>query len=361
MIQHLLRAAACIAVSALFACDAGTDNAVTGDFTEITPSGLVTGAVVPDSLTITDAFARKLATLNVALAGNYGGEESFAVHAFNVRYADLDSLVGVVLRFSLVKKWSPVDGAVEFEVYDTTSDFPDTSRIDPADFASLGLPVATVSDTTDLNFSIDPAIVKAWPGEGAFLLRGGLGNETMVSVQSDDATSPPLLRLISQSANGGLDTTTVVSIRGAYHVDTGLGDTQGVVSEIDGTGYVLSMPIPASVPRFAVFNKATLTFTPELATVPNSPFVVTIVPLAAAFNQDNIQVDTLHTLTLEVLPDTPVTVDLTDILNRWHNAKAVNYGLLVRPSDLGITPNQAVFVPGDSLRFTYTPLPEVSR
>ncbi len=361
MIRRIWGAAACIAVSALLACDTGTDNAVTGDFTEISPSGLVTGAVAPDSLTITDTYARKLATLNVAFAGNYGEQKSFAVHAFNVRYADLDSLVGVVLRFSLVKKWTPENGAVEFEVYDTTPDFPDTNRIDPADFPiTPDKRVASVSDTTDLNFSIDPAIIKAWPGEGAFLLQGGPGNETMISVQSDDASSPPRLLLISNTA-GEVDTTTVVSIRGAYHVDTALGDTQGIVSEINGTGYILSMPIPASVPRFAVFNKATLTFTPEQATVPDSPFVVTIVPLIAAFDQNNILVDTVRTLIVEVLPDTPVTVDLTTILNGWHIAKAKNLGLLIRPSELSITPNQAVFAPRDSLRFTYTPLPEASR
>ena len=342
-------------------CDSNIDSTVAGDFTDQQPSGLIVTAVPPDSLTAGEVYMRDPESMSTVLAGSYEGIDAFSVDAFNVKFADLDSVVAVVLVYSLEDTWRTDGGVDFFEIYETHTDWSDTTRLDPDDFLpGLTTPVASVEDTSKFSFDIDPDIVRGWGDEGALLLTGGAGNGVIAGVETSDTNSPPLLRLISESVTGVKDTTTVVSNRTGRGMVTGLEGEQWVVSDGDGTGYILDIPVESILPRFAVVNRCLMTLTAEQSTMPQEPFLVSLFRLTEEYVPEaELQVDTLTGVHVEVLPGVPVVLDLTLIVNEWHIGGGVNHGLLVRSNTGDYTPNQCVFMPSDSLRITYTPLPEI--
>lgn len=345
-------------------CSTDSDKSVTGDFVTKEPRGLVQILVSPDSLNIVTSFKKNIGSSSYALAGRYEGAEAFALFKFSLERINKDNLIGAYLKFDVENVWR--DGEAEFDLFETHSDWSDTTRIDNDNFPErFGSPVSTVSDTasvfTTLTFDIDPEVIRAMSDKGSFLVQSSGSGKTMVSILSDDTNYPPSLKLIKESETGVVDTTGVSSSEGTYYFNTGLADGSPVLSEGDASGFVLHVGLTGTVSPLAVINRCILKMTVSENIFPEDTFSVNVYKLNSEFTTiDEVDKDTSNSLNISLTPDTETyELNITSIVNDWHTGGNSNFGLLIEPFKESSSPNQCVFAPGDSLLITYTPFPEV--
>ena len=117
-------------------------------------------------------------------------------------------------------------GKREYRIYSVTSDWSDTSRIDPQLFGyphdldeSISVTSVT-SDTTStlatLEFEIDINELFSWSGDKSFLVTNTVFGESMVNLYSDNSTRSPAIEFITEYSNGLIDTTSIKSKEGTY-------------------------------------------------------------------------------------------------------------------------------------------------
>ena len=346
-------------------CDTDSDKSVTGAFFDKKPGELKSIMGSPDSITTGSTFRKEIGNSTLTLAGRYKELEASSVFKFSLNDISTDSLVGAMVKFNVETVWK--SGTAEFELYETHSDWSDTTRLDPDSFpVELGLSLATVSDTsavfTTLTFDVDPGIIMEWSDKGSFLIRSSDSGMAMVSLFSDNTHSLPVLKLVNQTADGVNDTTNVNSSEGTYYIHTVIDENKPIISEGYASGFVLNIGIPESVPPLAAINRCTLKMTASESIITEEFMSVGIYKLKNAFTTiGDADTDEGSRISLKVYSDETYEIDITSFVNSWHIGGESNFGLLFKPSENAVSPNQCVFVPGDSLMVTYTALPEVKK
>ncbi|MFC1693329.1 hypothetical protein ACFL1R_07485 [Candidatus Latescibacterota bacterium] len=345
-------------------CDTDSDKSVTSAFFDKEPGSLERLALGTDSLHIGNSYHNVLGISSYALAGKYENISAFSVFKFLPEAIYTDSLVSASLKLEVQNIWGL--GSIEFELFETFTDWSDTTLVDPDSFLTgLGNPVATLSDTstssTVLTFDLDPEIIRQWPGKGAFLLKNSDAGMAIASIYSDNSLYRPALILEILTATGATDTSQVKCIEGTYYIDTGFNDANSLLSEGYAAGFVLDIGIPESLPPMAVVNRCVLKMRALERFIPDIPMFVKVYKLENAFTSiDAVEADTFLALEINIVPDLEIySLDITSYVNSWHIGGDTNYGLLFKVEEEIVSPNQCLFVPADSLIITYTNLPEI--
>ena len=348
----------------IFACDTRDNKSVTGAYSYRNPGELTTIMVSPDSLTIETTYKNQIGNSTLTFAGRYENVTAFSVFAFYLKNVSTKDLSSVSLTLNVAKSWK--NGPAEFEVFETISDWSDTTRLDPNHFiGELGTPLTTVSDTsttlTVLNFDIDPGIVTGWTDKKSLLVKNSYSGMAMVSLLSDDTGFPPVLKLIKQTGVNVADTTFVNCSEGTYYVYTGIDEGTPLISESDASGFVLNIGIPGYISSWSAFNKCILKMTVLEHIIPDDIMNIKIYKLTKSFTIiDEVGVDESNAITLTIDPDIATyDIDITSIVNDWYMGGEQKYGLLFKPSESSVSPNQCVFAPRDSLAIIYSTLPEI--
>jgi len=344
-------------------CDTDSEKSVTGDFTIHEARGVSVVNLSPDSLTVTARFRKNIGNSSYALAGRYEGAEAFAVFRFRLSSSQKEMLTGAYLKLDLEDVWR--DGEAEFELFATHSEWADSLMLDPEDFLNgLGAPLAAASDTASvfstLSFTLDPEVVSSWDDVGSLLVKSSDAGGSMISILTDDTNYPPVLKLIKRTVDGVVDTVGVTAEEGTYFFSHGLDGESPVISEGDGSGYVLRIGLPAELPPYATINRCILKMRILESVIPET-FSVGIYKLDGEFTsigEAEKDMDTRIRITLSPDADT-YELDIAKIANDWHVGGESNYGLLIEPVAEGNSPDFCVFAPKDSLEITFTPLPKI--
>ena len=358
---------ACILV--LAGCDTDRDKSVTGYYATTGTRALSTVIIPPDSLTVATTFNKNIGTSSYALAGRYEGIESYAVFKFNVERINKANILNAFVTFDIENVWK--EGATEFELYETHSDWADTLLLDQDDFlGSLGTPISYASDANiseidtsyaSITFPVNASVIKSWDIDGSVLVKGSDACMSMVNILSDDTSYPPLLKLVKQYTDGSIDTTNVSSKIGSYFMNTGMEDGGAVVSEGSGAGYVLHIGVPAEVPSLAVINKCIIRMTMPMSVIPEDVMSVGFYRLTSAFTTiEDAEKDTGTYELINLDPEIETyDIDIAEIVSLWHAGGEKNYGILIEPLNEGLSPNQCLFTAVDSIEVTYTVFPDV--
>jgi hypothetical protein len=202
-------------------------------------------------------------------------------------------------------------------------------------------------------------VLAGWGEYGAFLLKSAEGAAGMLLVSSDNSTGSPSLKLVSRNVSGGADTTTIRSRESTFAM-SGVPGFEPVVADGNAEGYIISVSIPRFDDRPAPMNGAKLSFRVGESLIAGTDMAVRLLQLSKPFSS-MADVDTSYVSAVDfsIKPGiTDYTVDISTFIDSWHNLGKANHGILVRPSTLGLTPNYAVLVPGDSVSVFFTKLPE---
>lgn len=362
---NILIAILLVCILVIAGCDTDSEKSVAGDYVDKEPRGLKTLTVPADSITVAHHFQKEIGYSSNVLAGRYENSEAFAIFKFSLTSVRIDSLIGATLKIDIDELWG--DGEIGLDLYETHSDWSDTTMIDPDSFIhDLTLPLATISaDTSQVNdqvsFDIDPAVITAWISKGSFLLKSSETGEIMAGLLSDDTSYPPILELVEVTMDGDIDTTNVKSSEGTYFFDNGMESDKPVLSEGDGSGFVLHIGLPESLPSLSSINRCILRMSALERVIVDEPMSIKVYHLNEAFTSiDEADADLSNVVLLELLPDIETyEIDITSFLNRWHVGGDSNHGLMIEPMNETDSPNQCVFIPADSLIVTYTPFPEI--
>jgi len=354
-----------VCILVITGCDTDSEKSVTGDYVDREPRGLKTLAVPADSISVAHHFRKELGYSTNALAGRYENSEAFAVFKFSLRNVRIDSLIGATLKIDIDDLWG--DGEIGLDLFETHSDWSDTMMVNPDIFLhDLALPLAAISADTsqvddDISFDIDPAVITAWLDKGSVLVKSSDTGTIMAGLLTADTSYPPILKLIEVTIDGDIDTTNVKCSEGTYFFDTGIESDKPVLSEGDGSGFVLYIGLPETLPNLAAVNRCVLRMSALERMIADNSMMIKVYRLNEAFTTiDEADTDTASSVLLEILPDQETyEIDITPFINRWHVGGDSNYGLLIEPMNETDSPNQCVFIPADSLIITYTPFPEI--
>ena len=253
------------------------------------------------------------------------------------------------------------DGDLEFGVYNTTSDWSDTTRLDPDSFLpDLPDPIATVTDTSDtlssLTFDLNIDAFDSWSEYGTFLIKNTETGRAMASLYSDNSISIPFMELVTEH-----DTTTVRCTEGAYYFDTDVDTDNPILSNGDATGFVLNIKIPDFISSSVAINECLLTLFLKENLIATEEMSVFIYMLTGEFTTiEDAESDFGSSIALKIKPEVGTyNIDISNYINAWYNLEEPNHGILFKLVEIRTTPDYAVIEPGDSLVIKYTTLPEV--
>jgi len=345
-------------------CDINYDKSVTGAFFYRETGDFEPNITVsPDSLKIGETFQDNVGSFSTMLAGQYDKISAFSVLKFSITEVSTDSLVAAILFLDVNNTWKK--GSAEFELFKTITDWSDTSNIDPDRFLpDIGTPLDSYSDTSSalssLVFEIDSEIIKLWADKSAFLIKSSDTGNAMISFFSDDSAAPPILKLVSKRESGILDTTFVNCITGTYCLQTGITGGKSFLSEGNASGFVMNIGLPDSIPPLAVINKCILPMNINESIITEVSMKITIYRLLEKFTTiEDVNVDDNSKISIYIDPEEDnYNINITQFMNSWFLEKNPNFGLLFRPDDESITPNQLAFAAGDSLSIAYSSQPE---
>lgn len=346
-------------------CDSDRDETVTGALYNKKIGELKSVSIPSDSIGVRAMFRYEIGRNSSMLAGQYEGVSAFSVFKFaQPSQSILDSLVTAKLTLPVNNLWK--NGELEFGLYSTTSAWSDTSRIDADLFlADIGTPVAVVTDTastiSSLKFHINREVIASWGEHGSFLLKNteqGLG---MAGLSSDNATTVPLLALITENAFGLNDTTTVQCREATYYIDNGITQGSAVISNGDATGFVLYFPLPAFNPVPTAINTCILNLVMNEHLLATGSLTFKVGFLTSEFTDiASAQINTGLSREVVLTPEsTTYKVDISSFIDNWYNLKNPNYGILFKPTTICTSPNFTVIEQADSLVIRYTTLPEL--
>lgn len=348
-----------------FGCESGKDDNVTGTLFYRKPGELKNFTVDPDSIRIGTLYNYEIGKIGKMFAGQYENVTAFSVFKFiKPDQSVLDSLVSAKIRFTVQDVWKK--GDLEFGLYNTTSDWSDDNRLDPDMFLSdIVSPISVVSDTStslsSLTFDLSIDNIASWSEYGSLLITNTESGMGMVSLSSDNSSSSPALVLITESASGLLDTTTVRSGEGTYYIDPGVDTGKILLADANASGFVLHIAVPDFYPSPTNLHRCTLQLNIRENLIATSAMSIIIQQLSKEFTTIE-EASTEYGTAIDTLITPGVTtysIDISRYIDSWHNLGKPNYGLLFKPSTINSSPNYAVIEPGDSLVIEYTTLPEV--
>ncbi len=347
-------------------CETDREKSVTGDYFNRSPGTLKSISVDPDSVGNSVTFKAQIGYESYTLAGSYEDVSAFSVFKFfKLSQSVLDSLYSATLQVTVNNAWKT--GDFEFGVYRTTSDWSDTTRLDPDVFLDgLGSPISTASDTSSsvssLTFNINIDEFSVWDDYGSFLIKNSDDGTGMVSLSSDNSSSAPFIEIVTHN-EGLLDTTKIKSVEGTYYIANESVDIdKPVLSDGGASGFILNINLPEFALAPVAINKCILTLVLKENNIPTGRLPVLIHQLSKEFTTfEDIESDTGSTKNLDITPDVNTyTIDISGYIDNWINFGNPNYGLLFQPAPISSSPNYAVITPADSLVITYTTLPEVN-
>lgn len=366
MIKHLLRkhikfTSLLVVIFILISgCETDKDKNVTGALFYRKPGNFESITIGPDSISVGTTYKYGIGKVPYTLAGRYENVTAFSVFKFSKpSQSILDSLVAAKFKINISQVWK--DGNLEFGVYNTTSDWSDTTRLDPDSFLPyLADPIAVVSDTSStlssLIFDLNIDVFTSWSEHGTFLIKNTDTGEALVSLYSDNSTSIPFMELVSLH-----DTTTVRSTEGAYYFDTDVDTDNPILSNGDATGFVLNIKIPDFVSPPVAINECILTLFLKENLIVTGEMPVFLYRLTEEFTTiEDAESDFGSSINLKIKPEVSTySIDISDYINAWHNLENPNHGILFKLNEIGTTPDYAVIETGDSLVIKYTTPPEV--
>jgi hypothetical protein len=183
----------------------------------------------------------------------------------------------------------------------------------------------------------------------------------MVNVSSDNSNSSPALELITKSATGILDTTTVRSHEGAYYINTGVDPGENLLADADASGFVVYVGVPNFNPSPTIIHRCILTLDVKESLIATSGMSIVIQQLIEEFTTIG-EASTLYTTSIDTLITTGMTtftIDISRYIDSWYNLDNSNYGILFKPSSINSSPDYTVIEPVKSLTIEYSTLPEV--
>jgi len=346
-------------------CESGKDKNVTGTLFYRKSGNFESITIGPDSISIGTTYKYGIGKVSYTLAGQYENVTTFSVFKFSKPgQSILDSLVTAQFKVNISQLWK--DGDLEFGVYNTTSDWSDTTRLDPDSFLpNLSDPIATVSDTSStlssLIFDLNIDAFDSWSEYGTFLIKNTEIGNALVSLYSDNSTSIPFMELVTENAFGLHDTTTVRCTEGAYYFDTDVDTDNPILSNGDAMGFVLNIKIPDFISSSVAINECLLTLFLKENLIVTEEMSVFIYMLTEEFTTiEDAESDFGSSIALKIKPEVGTyNIDISNYINAWYNLEEPNHGILFKLVEISTTPNYAVIEPGDSLIIKYTTLPEV--
>ena len=348
-------------------CEKGKYDSVTGTLFYRETGELKSVSLDLNLVSTNTPYKSAIGKLGNTLSGSYENTTAFSVFKFSKpAEAVLDGLISSRITFNVKNVWG--NGNTEFGLYSATSDWSDTSRIDPQLFGyplDIGTPISITSDTTSslatLDFEIDINELVSWSEDKSFLITNIGSSESMVSFYSDNSNRPPSFEFITQYSSGLIDTTSIKSKEGTYYISNGIDDDEYLLADGDATGYVFNITIPDSISSPTAFNSSMLSLEliDYLIVTPSMNF--SVYRLTEEFTTiEDISIDIPSFIEIEIVPtEKNYTIDISNFIHAWHNLDKPNHGLLFKPSSAGTSPNYAFIVPSDSLVINYTTPPEV--
>ena len=346
-------------------CESDKDKNVTGALFYRKPGDFESITIDSDSIGVAATYKYRIGKVPYTLAGRYKNATAFSVFKFSKPgQSILDSLVTAKFKVNISEVWK--NGDIEFGLYNTISDWSDTTRLDPERFLpDITDTISAFSDTSStlssLIFNLNADIFDLWSEHGTFLIKNTDTGEAMVSLYSDNSTSIPFMELVTENAYGFRDTTTVRSIEGAYYFNTDVDTDNPILSNGDATGFVLNINIPDFTSPPVAINECVLTLFLKENLIATGEIAVTIYRLTEEFTTiEDTETDYGSFINLEIKPGiNTYNIDISNYINAWHNLKEPAYGILFKPVEISKTPDYAVIEPSDSLVVKYTTLPEV--
>ncbi|MFC1538951.1 hypothetical protein ACFL6H_05965 [Candidatus Latescibacterota bacterium] len=348
----------------LLGCDSDQETYVTGALLYRNPGNLEQFTIIRDSIEVRVPYNADIGEKNTSLAGTYKNVSAFSVYKFS-KPGQSDSLVSATITFSLNGVWR--DGPLAFVIYNTTTDWEDSTDLDPGLFSDPGSKISEIDISSEvdsliskLTFEIDKEYIKSWSDFGAILLENTHFGGGMVNMSSDNSSSSPMLTLI-KSISGVMDTSTVRSREGTYYIETDVEPGKNIVA--DGAASVLVLdvglayfnPSPTSIHR-CILN---LTVTESIITGSSMPILVQLLTREFTTIED-ATTDYGSSIDLDIVPGVSTySIDISRFIEAWHNFHTINYGILIKPFYSNNSPNYIVIEPADSLVIEYTTLPEV--
>jgi hypothetical protein len=349
-------------------CEAGRDRAVNGTFFDRKAGGLGQAGARVDSV---NNFGGAFSAPANALAGTYGGTSAFAVFKFaRPTTSVLAGLQKARVVFYVSKIWN--QGERSFDIFSTITAWNDSTRLDRTQYiGGLGAPLASWSDTAStvntMMFDLGPEsadLVRSWTDAGAFLLKEAPGSNAMVNVYTAFSSTPPTIEYISL-ISGVSDTTRIKSSSSAYAFDTGLSaittPRRGVISDGNAGGFVLYLSLPDSFAKSSMVNSGSLVLPIARNDIPSGEnlnleaalLTTGFYTLPGAKTSSDLKSDHLISPT-----DVSVTIDITGMINAWAASPTQNFGILFKPTAVGSSPAQLIFVLPDSVGISFTTIPE---
>jgi len=346
-------------------CESDKDKNVTGSLFYRKPGDFESITIDPDSISVATTYKYRIGEVPYTLAGRYKNATAFSVFKFSKPgQSILDSLVTAKFKANISEVWR--GGDLEFGLYNATSDWSDTTRLNPGRFLTdIADTISAFSDTSStlssLIFNLNTDIFDSWSEYGTYLIKNTDAGEAMVSLYSDNSTSIPFMELVTENAYGSRDTTTVRCIEGAYYFNTDVDTDNPILSNGDATGFVLNIKIPDFISPPVAINECVLTLFLKENLIVTEEMAVTISRLTEEFTTiEDAETDYDSSIDLKIKPDVNTyNIDISNYINAWHNLKEPTYGILFKPVEISKTPNYAVIEPSDSLDVKYTTLPEV--
>ena len=168
-------------------CDTNKDDNVTGALLYREVGELKNFTLDPDSIRIETRYKYNIGEIGKTFAGQYENVTAFSVFKFErPDQSVIDSLVSATIEFIVDNVWET--GVIEFGLYTTTSDWSDTTRLDPDLFlADIVTPLSVVqadTSSTSLIFDIPTDTIDSWPEECSFILTNTESGMAMVNVSS---------------------------------------------------------------------------------------------------------------------------------------------------------------------------------
>ena len=348
----------------LAGCDTSVEKSVTADYNTSEPRTMETIALPPDSLSVSAVFRKGIGSSSYTLTGRYGDTEAFSVFRFNVSNINKDNVIDAFVVFDIDNTWD--EGDVAFDIYDTRTDWADSTLIEGDDFLDgLGESLATIANddslVANLTFNIGSDIIKSWDDAGALLVKSSDSGESMVSILSDNTNYSPKLQLVKLYSDGDIDTTGVYATEGTYWFNSAKDEDYALLSEGGGNGFVLDVSYDGFLPEFATVNRCVVTMSVPSSLISESSLDLDVYRLEDEFEDlANAGLATEDLIRINLKSDMETfTLDIADILNDWHIGGAENHGLLFQPVDEGSSPGHCFLSVIDSVYITYTPFPKI--
>ncbi len=352
-------------------CETDQDKNVTGVLFYRTPGDLKSVTISHDSINVGTTYKYGIGKVIYTLAGQYKNVTAFSVFKFSKPAKSiLDSLVTAKFKINISQSWK--DGNLEFGLYNTTSDWSDTTRINPDIFLpNLTDPVAIFSDTsstlTSLVFDLNRDVFDSWSEHNTFLIKNTESGEAMVCLYSDNSTSIPFMELVTLKASGVQDTTTVRCTEGTYFLNTDFVTdnpilSNGILSNGDATGFVLNILIPDFDSPPIAINECMLTLFLKENLITEGEMTVYMYQLTDEFTTiEDAESALSNSIALKITPEiSTYKIDISKYINDWYNLKEPVHGIIFKLTEISKAPDYAVIEPGDSLVIKYTTPPEVN-